>query len=140
MPIRHSPPVRQTRSQTITQAVLTSTPRAPLDATQAVSQLRAKLDRGPIFEGAAPPRKEGRAPRRLSLFSEEENSVEEEESDGTEGAPAPVGEPQGTEGPTLSQSNQPFSHQSEPCLLTIMQKMTQIMANLQAASSSEASG
>ncbi|MBW0591029.1 hypothetical protein O181_130744, partial [Austropuccinia psidii MF-1] len=65
---------------------------------------------------------------------EEENSVEEEESDGTEGVPASAGESKVTEGPTLAQSDQP-----EPSLLAIMQQMTQIMANLQAASSSEAS-
>ncbi|MBW0470089.1 hypothetical protein O181_009804 [Austropuccinia psidii MF-1] len=64
----------------------------------------------------------------------EENSVEEKESDGAEGFPAPVGSSQGTGGPTLSQSNQ-----SEPSLLAIMQQMTQIMANLQAASSSDSS-
>ncbi|MBW0581112.1 hypothetical protein O181_120827 [Austropuccinia psidii MF-1] len=157
MPIQHSPPARQTRSQARTQAVLTPTPRAPLDGTPAVSQLRAKLDRGPILEGAAPFMKEGRMPRRSSSFSgvvggfpgtsrtifrgpgedgeeEEENSVEEEESDGTEGVPAPVGASQGTEGPTLAQSDQP-----EPSLLAIMQQMTQTMAILKAASSSEAS-
>ncbi|MBW0585471.1 hypothetical protein O181_125186 [Austropuccinia psidii MF-1] len=157
MPIQHSPPARQTRSQARTQAVLTPTPRAPLDGTPAVSQLRAKLDRGPILEGAAPSRKEGRVPRRSSSFSgvvggfpgtsrtifkgpgedgeeEEENSVEEEGSDGTEGVPAPVEASQGTGGPTLAQSNQ-----SEPSLLAIMQQMTQIMANLKEASSSEAS-
>ena len=65
--------------------------------------------------------------------------MEEEDSDGTEGVPAPVEASQGTGGPTLAQSNQPVSHQSEPSLLAIMQQMTQIMANLQAASSSEAS-
>ncbi|MBW0494920.1 hypothetical protein O181_034635 [Austropuccinia psidii MF-1] len=161
MPIQHSPPARQTRSQARTQAVLTPTPRAPLDGTPAVSQLRAKLDRGPTLEGAAPSRKEGRGPRRSSSFSgvvgrfqgtsrtifratgedgeeEEENSVEEEESYGTGGVPAPVRAYQGTEGPTLAQSNKPVSHQSEPSLLAIMQQMTQIMANLQAASYSEA--
>ncbi|MBW0494668.1 hypothetical protein O181_034383 [Austropuccinia psidii MF-1] len=69
---------------------------------------------------------------------EEENSVEGEDSDGSEGSPAHVGASQRTEGPTLSQSNQPVSHQSEPSLLAIMQQMTQIMANLQAASASEA--
>ncbi|MBW0550521.1 hypothetical protein O181_090236 [Austropuccinia psidii MF-1] len=56
---------------------------------------------------------------------------EEEESYGTEGVPAPVGESQGTGRPTLAQS--------EPSLLVIMQQMTQIMANLQAALSSESS-
>ncbi|MBW0500876.1 hypothetical protein O181_040591 [Austropuccinia psidii MF-1] len=107
------------------------------------------------MEGAAPSRKEGRWPRRSSSFSgvvggfpelsrttlkgpgedgeeEEEISVEEEESDGAEGAPAPVGASQGTGGPTLAQSNQPVSHNSELSLLVIMHKMTQIMANLQA--------
>ncbi|MBW0516005.1 hypothetical protein O181_055720 [Austropuccinia psidii MF-1] len=69
MPIQHSPPAKKTRSQARPQAVLTPTPRAPLDGTPAVSQLRAKLGRGPILEGAAPSRKEGRGPRRPSSFS-----------------------------------------------------------------------
>ncbi|MBW0577225.1 hypothetical protein O181_116940, partial [Austropuccinia psidii MF-1] len=145
-----------------TQAVLTPTQRAPLDRTPAVPQLRAQLDRGPIMEGAAPSRKEAEGPTRSSSFSgvvggfpglsttsikvpgedddeEEENSVEEEESYGTEAAPAPVGAPQGVGRPTLVQSDQPVSHQSEPSSLAIMQQMAQIMANLQAASSSESS-
>ncbi|MBW0586378.1 hypothetical protein O181_126093 [Austropuccinia psidii MF-1] len=145
MPVQHSPLARQTRSQARAQAVLTPTPRAPLDGTPAVPQLRAQLDRGPRMEGAAPSRKEGRGPRRSCSFSgvvggfpglsrtiskgpgedgeeEEENSVEEEESDGTEGVPAPVEASQGTGGPTLAQSNQPVSHQSEPSLLAIMQQ------------------
>ncbi|MBW0473397.1 hypothetical protein O181_013112 [Austropuccinia psidii MF-1] len=99
MPIQHSPPARKTRSQARTKAVLTSTPRAPLDGTPTVPQLRAKLDRGPILEGAAPSRKEGRGPRRSN------GEEEEEESDGTEGFPAPVGVSQGTEGPAPAQSN-----------------------------------
>ncbi|MBW0494084.1 hypothetical protein O181_033799 [Austropuccinia psidii MF-1] len=70
---------------------------------------------------------------------EEENSVEEEESYGTEGVPAPVEASQGTGGPTLSQSNQPAFHQFEPSLLAIMQQMTQIMTNLQKSSSLEGS-
>ncbi|MBW0549885.1 hypothetical protein O181_089600 [Austropuccinia psidii MF-1] len=162
MPIQHSPPARQTRSQARTQAVLTLTSRAPLDGTPAVPQLRAQLDIGPCMEGAAPSRKEGRGPRRSSSFlgvvggfpgtsmtickgpgeygeEEEDNSMEEEESDGIEGAPAPVGVPEDTGGPTLAQSDQPVSHQSAPSLLAIMQHMTQIRANLQEASSSESS-
>ncbi|MBW0506088.1 hypothetical protein O181_045803 [Austropuccinia psidii MF-1] len=131
MPIQHSPPARQTRFQARIQAVLTPTPRAPLDGTPEVSQLRAKLDRGPILEGEAPTIFKGE--------EEEENSVIEEECDGTEDVPASVGESQGTGGPTLSQSNQPVSHQYEPSLLVIMHQMTQIMANIQAASLSEAS-
>ncbi|MBW0546718.1 hypothetical protein O181_086433 [Austropuccinia psidii MF-1] len=156
MPIKHSPCARQTRFQARTQAVLTPTPRVPLDGTPAVPQLGAQLHRGPRMEGAAPSRKEGRGPRRSNSFSGvvggfpgtsrinlkgpgEDGEEEEENSDGTEGVPAPVGESQGTGGPTLAQSDQPVSHQSEPSLLEIFQQMTQIMANLQAASSSESS-
>ncbi|MBW0506496.1 hypothetical protein O181_046211 [Austropuccinia psidii MF-1] len=114
------------------------------------------------MEGEAPSRKEGRGPRRSSLFSgvvggfpgtsrtifkgpgedseeEEENSVEEKGSGSTEGSPAPGGVPQGTGGPALAQYDQPVSHQSEASLLAIMQQMIQIMANLQEASSSESS-
>ncbi|MBW0543160.1 hypothetical protein O181_082875 [Austropuccinia psidii MF-1] len=107
MPIQHSPPARQTRSQARTQSVLTPTPRAPLMAPQ----------QGPGEDGE----------------EEEDNSVEEEKSDGCEGAPAHVGASQGTGGPTLAKSNQHVSHQSEPSLLALMQQMTQIMANLQEA-------
>ncbi|MBW0548330.1 hypothetical protein O181_088045 [Austropuccinia psidii MF-1] len=162
MPLQHSPPARQTRSQARAQAALTPTPSASLDGTPAVPQLRAKLDRGPILEEAAPSRKEGGGPRRSSSFSgvvgrfqgtsrtifigpveddeeDEENSVEEEESDSTEVLPAPVGASHGTGGPTLALSNQPVSLQYEPASLAIMQQMTQIMANLQAASYSKAS-
>ncbi|MBW0556404.1 hypothetical protein O181_096119 [Austropuccinia psidii MF-1] len=87
------------------------------------------------MKGAAPSSKEGRGPRRSNYFSGEvgifpglsrtnfkgpredgeeveENSVEEEGSDGTEGASAPVGHPQ---------------------------QITHIMANLQAISPSESS-
>ncbi|MBW0481287.1 hypothetical protein O181_021002, partial [Austropuccinia psidii MF-1] len=70
---------------------------------------------------------------------EEENSVEEEGSDVTEASPAPVGASEGTRGPTLALSDQPVSHQTESSLLAIMQQMTQIMANLQVAASSEVS-
>ncbi|MBW0495156.1 hypothetical protein O181_034871 [Austropuccinia psidii MF-1] len=92
------------------------------------------------MEGAAPSRKEGRGPRGSSLFSgvEEENYVEEADSDSTKAAPTPVNASQGTGGPTLAQSNQPIYHQYEPSLLAIMKQMTQIMANIQAASTSEA--
>ncbi|MBW0519884.1 hypothetical protein O181_059599 [Austropuccinia psidii MF-1] len=69
MPVQHSPPARQTRSQALT---------AP-----------QQTFKGPGEDGE----------------EEEENSVEEEVSDGTEGVPAPVGESQGTGGPTLAQSN-----------------------------------
>ncbi|MBW0473950.1 hypothetical protein O181_013665 [Austropuccinia psidii MF-1] len=68
MPIQHSPPARQKRSQARAQAVLTSNPRAPLDGTPAVPQLRAHLDRGANVDRAAPSRKKGRGPRRSNSF------------------------------------------------------------------------
>ncbi|MBW0510685.1 hypothetical protein O181_050400 [Austropuccinia psidii MF-1] len=69
MPIQHSPPTRQTISQARTQAVHTPTPRAPVDSTPEVPQLRANSERGPNMEGAALSRKEGRGPRISNLFS-----------------------------------------------------------------------
>ncbi|MBW0472044.1 hypothetical protein O181_011759 [Austropuccinia psidii MF-1] len=51
MPVQHSPPARQTRSQARAQPVITPTPTALLDGTPEVSQLRAHLDRGPNLEG-----------------------------------------------------------------------------------------
>ncbi|MBW0478983.1 hypothetical protein O181_018698 [Austropuccinia psidii MF-1] len=144
------------RTQARAQAVLTQTSTAPLDGTPEVPQLRAHLDRGPNLEGAVPYRKEGSGPRRSNSFSavvgtfegisrttikspgeddaeEEENSVEEEGSDGTETSPTPVGASQGTGGSTLAHSNKPLSYQSEPSFLAIMKQMTQNMANIQAA-------
>ncbi|MBW0509391.1 hypothetical protein O181_049106 [Austropuccinia psidii MF-1] len=138
MPIQHSPPERQTRSQVRAEAALTPTPRAPLDGTSAVPQLRAQFGRRSIIQ-------EGRKrAKKIKFFfrngeEEEENSMEEEEPDGTEDVPAPVGASQATGVPTLAQSNQPVSHQYEPSLLAIMQKIPQIMANIEAAPSSEAS-
>ncbi|MBW0467508.1 hypothetical protein O181_007223 [Austropuccinia psidii MF-1] len=120
MPVQHSPPSRQTRYQARDQAVPTETPRVPLDGTPAEFQR-------PVAKGPGE-----------DVEEEKENSVEEEESEGTEGVTALVGESQGTGGPTIAQFNQHVSHQYEPSLLAIMQQMTQIMANLQEASSSEA--
>ncbi|MBW0525116.1 hypothetical protein O181_064831 [Austropuccinia psidii MF-1] len=141
MPVQHSLPARKKRSQARAQAALNQAPRGPLDGTPEVPQLRAHLDKRPNLEGAATSRKEGRGPRRSSSSSgvEEESFVEKEEYDGTEGGFAPVGVAQGTGGPTLAQSNQHVSHQCELSLLSIMQQMNQIMANIQEASSSEAS-
>ncbi|MBW0492393.1 hypothetical protein O181_032108 [Austropuccinia psidii MF-1] len=144
MPFQHSPAERQTRSQSRAQAVLTPTPRGPLIGTPVVPQLRAHSQRGPVMTGTSG-RKEGRGPRRSSSFSgvvgtfpgisrttlngpgeddaeEDKNSVEEEESYITEASPTPVGAYQGSGGKTLSQSNQ-----SEPSLLNIMQRISQII-------------
>ncbi|MBW0469757.1 hypothetical protein O181_009472 [Austropuccinia psidii MF-1] len=138
IPIQHSPPEIQTRSQATAQAVLTPTARAPLEGTQEVPHLRALYGRRSTIQ-------EGRLSRTTFKVpgedgeEEEDNSVEEEESDSIEGVPAPVGASQGTGRPTIDQSNQPVSHQSEPSLFAIMQQMTQNMASLQAATSSDSS-
>ncbi|MBW0484013.1 hypothetical protein O181_023728 [Austropuccinia psidii MF-1] len=92
MPVQHSPPERQTRSQARAQAVLTPTPRAPLDGIPEVPQLREQT----TFKG---PGEDGE--------EDDWSSVEEEGYDGTEGVPAPVGASQGTGGPNLAQYNQP---------------------------------
>ncbi|MBW0481823.1 hypothetical protein O181_021538 [Austropuccinia psidii MF-1] len=63
---------------------------------------------------------------------EEESSVEEEGSDGTEAAPAPVGESEGTRGPTLAQYDQLGSHQTEPFLLGAMTSMLWTIGTLKA--------
>ncbi|MBW0513891.1 hypothetical protein O181_053606 [Austropuccinia psidii MF-1] len=112
-----------------------SSPCDTLDGISQFPQLRAHLERGLNLEGAAPSIQEGRGSRRLSSFSgvvggfpglssttfkgpgayggeEQENSVEEEYSNGTEGVPAPVGASQGTGGTNIAQSNQPVCHQS----------------------------
>ncbi|MBW0492623.1 hypothetical protein O181_032338 [Austropuccinia psidii MF-1] len=124
MPIQHSPPARQTISQDRTQAVITPTSRASLEGSPEVPQLRAPLYRrsSTIQEG----RKRAKKIKLILRSSwrilrnfkgpdedgeeEDENYVEEEVSDGPEGAPDPVAVPQGTGGPTLAQSYQPVSH------------------------------
>ncbi|MBW0503644.1 hypothetical protein O181_043359 [Austropuccinia psidii MF-1] len=103
---------------------------------------------------AAPSRKAGRGPRRSNSisgvvgrfqglprtnFKGPSEDGEEEGSEGTEGVPAPVGASQGTGGPSLAQSDPPVSHESKPSLLAIMQQMTQTMANIQEALSSDSS-
>ncbi|MBW0584053.1 hypothetical protein O181_123768 [Austropuccinia psidii MF-1] len=64
---------------------------------------------------------------------EEDNSVEEEQSDGNRAVTALVGASEMTGGPTLAQYNQLFSHKSYPSLLAIIKPITKIMAKLQAA-------
>ncbi|MBW0590422.1 hypothetical protein O181_130137 [Austropuccinia psidii MF-1] len=68
MPVQHSPPAKNTRSQR-NPAVLTPTARVPLDSTPSVHQLSANLDRGPPMEGAAPSRRGGMKSRRSRSFS-----------------------------------------------------------------------
>ncbi|MBW0585569.1 hypothetical protein O181_125284 [Austropuccinia psidii MF-1] len=85
--------------------------------------------------------KEGRGPRRSSSFSGVVGQFPGASrtifrGPGEDGEEA---EENSMEGTTLAQSNQPVSHQSEPSFLAIMQQMTHIMANIQAASSSEES-
>ncbi|MBW0495148.1 hypothetical protein O181_034863 [Austropuccinia psidii MF-1] len=155
MPVQHSPPAKNTRSQRH-QAVLTPTARAPLDCTPSVHQLSANLDRGPPMEGAAPSRRGGVKSRRSRSFSgllggylgvsqgprsrlgeaedeEGEESVEEEESEETEVAAALAGAPEAPEAPeapNLALSNQPSVSQAKPNFLKMMEQMTQLMVQL----------
>ncbi|MBW0575977.1 hypothetical protein O181_115692 [Austropuccinia psidii MF-1] len=94
--------MRNTTSQARPQAVLTATPRAPLDGTKAGPQLRNHLYRGVVgtFPGIS-------NTTRTALAS------------------------QGTGGPNITQSTQPVSHQSELSSLAIMKQMNQIMVKLQ---------
>ncbi|MBW0578344.1 hypothetical protein O181_118059 [Austropuccinia psidii MF-1] len=124
MPIQHLPLARQTRSQARSQAVLTPTPRAPLDSIPAVPQLRAQLDRGPTMEGGAPSRKEGIGTRRSSSFS------------GLSITSLKVpGEDNDDQGRILWKRKRLKVLRLLLLLWGNIKKMTQIMANLQAASS-----
>ncbi|MBW0510362.1 hypothetical protein O181_050077 [Austropuccinia psidii MF-1] len=108
MPIQHSPPGRQTISQARTHAALTQTPNFPLDGNPEVPQLS---NEGLIRQRSNHGRRRIIQTTLKGSDQEEDNYVEEDESDGNETSPAPVGESQGTGAPTLSQSNQPVSHQ-----------------------------
>ncbi|MBW0582775.1 hypothetical protein O181_122490 [Austropuccinia psidii MF-1] len=68
MPVQHSPPAKNKRSQ-IHQVVLTPTGRAPLDCTPSVHQLSANLDRGPPMKGTASSRRGGVKSIRSRSFS-----------------------------------------------------------------------
>ncbi|MBW0576556.1 hypothetical protein O181_116271 [Austropuccinia psidii MF-1] len=68
MPVQHSPPAKNTRSQR-NPAVLTPTARFPLDHTPPVHKLSANLDGGPPMEGAAPSRRGGMKSRISRSFS-----------------------------------------------------------------------
>ncbi|MBW0513652.1 hypothetical protein O181_053367 [Austropuccinia psidii MF-1] len=152
MPVQHSPPAKNTRSQQ-NPAVLTPTARVPLDHTPSVHQLSANLDRGPPMEGAAPSRRGGMKSRISTSFSgllggypgmsegararlgevedeEGEESVEEEDSGETEVADALAKAPEVHQGSNLALSNQPLVSQTEPSLLKMMEQMTQFMGQL----------
>ncbi|MBW0581216.1 hypothetical protein O181_120931 [Austropuccinia psidii MF-1] len=156
MPVQHSPPAKNTRSQRH-QAVLTPTERAPLDRTPTVHQLSANLDRGPPMEGAETSRRGGVKSRRSRSFSGllggypsipqgprsslgEAEDEEGEESEETEVAAALKGAPEASEAPNLALSNQSLVSQAEPNFLKMMEEMTQFMGQLtQAVSPRETS-
>ncbi|MBW0582650.1 hypothetical protein O181_122365 [Austropuccinia psidii MF-1] len=152
MPVQHSPPAKNTRSQRH-QAVLTPTARAPLDCTPSVHQMCSNLDRGTTMEGVAHFRRGGvksrrsrsssgllcgypsipRGPRSRSGEAEDEEgeeSVEEEESEETDVGDALAGTPEASEAPNLAHANQPLVSQAEPNFLKMMEKITQFMGQL----------
>ncbi|MBW0562453.1 hypothetical protein O181_102168 [Austropuccinia psidii MF-1] len=132
MPVKHSPPAKNTRSQR-NPAVLTPTARVPLDRTPSVHQLNANLDRGPPMERAAPSITGGMKSRRSRSFSvllEGEEYVEEEDSGETEVEDALANALELPEGANLALSSQPLVSQTEPSLLKMMEQMTQFMGQL----------
>ncbi|MBW0502203.1 hypothetical protein O181_041918 [Austropuccinia psidii MF-1] len=78
MPVQHSPPAKNTRSQR-NPAVLTPTARVPLDHTPSVHQLSANLGRGPPMEDAALSRSGRKGPGEVG-GEEGDKFVEEEDS------------------------------------------------------------
>ncbi|MBW0573603.1 hypothetical protein O181_113318 [Austropuccinia psidii MF-1] len=149
MPVQHSPPSKNTRTQR-NPAVIIPTERVPLDHTPSVHQMRANLDRGPPMEGAAPSRRGEMKSRRSRSFSgllggypgmseggtarlgqaedEEGGLVEEEDSGETEVADAFTNAPEVPQG-----SNQPLFSQSDPSLLKVMEQMATIMGQISQA-------
>ncbi|MBW0473096.1 hypothetical protein O181_012811 [Austropuccinia psidii MF-1] len=103
MPIQHPPHARQTRSQDRAQAVLAPTPRAPLDSTPAVPQLRAQFGRSRTIQ-------EGRKrAKRIKFLFRSSWKFSRTFKDHFQRSC--------TGGPTLAQSNHP-----EPSLLAMMQQ------------------
>ncbi|MBW0549234.1 hypothetical protein O181_088949 [Austropuccinia psidii MF-1] len=141
MPVQHSPPEDNTRSQRH-QAALTPTARAPLDHTPLVYQLSVNLDSGSPMEGAALSRKVGVKSRRsssLSVFLGGYTSIsqgprsrlgESEEEEGEESEEAEVkaafsGTSEASEAQNLAHSDQNLVSQAEPNFLKIMEQLTQ---------------
>ncbi|MBW0556082.1 hypothetical protein O181_095797 [Austropuccinia psidii MF-1] len=146
MPVQHSPPAKNTRSQR-NPAVLTPTARVPLDCTPSANQLSANLDRGLPMEGEAPFRRGGMKSRRSRSFSglldgypgmsegarerlREAEDEEGEESEETEVETALEGVPEASEAENLALSNQPLVSPAEKKFLKMMEQMTQFMGQL----------
>ncbi|MBW0561253.1 hypothetical protein O181_100968, partial [Austropuccinia psidii MF-1] len=130
IPVQHSPPTKNTRSQT-NQAVLTPIARSPLGLKPSVNQLSANLDRGPPMERAEPSRRGGTR-RRLGEDEDKEGeeSVEEEGSEETEVVTALAGVPETPKTPNTSLSNETLVFQAELNFPKMMEKMTQLMGQL----------
>ncbi|MBW0486982.1 hypothetical protein O181_026697 [Austropuccinia psidii MF-1] len=124
MPVQHSPPVKNTRSQR-NQDVLTGTERSSLYHTPSVCQLSENFNRGPPTKGESSSRRG--APRsRLGKAEDEEG----EESLEAEVATALAGAPEASEVPNLALYNQPLVSQAEPNFLMMMEQITQFMEHL----------
>ncbi|MBW0506416.1 hypothetical protein O181_046131 [Austropuccinia psidii MF-1] len=124
MPVWHSPPAKNKRSQRH-QAVLTPTGRAPLDRTLSVHQWSSNLDRGPPREQAEPSRRGGLRSR-LGEAEDEEG----EESEETKVAAVLEGASEDSEATNLAHSNQHLVSQAEPNFLKMMEQITQFMGQL----------
>ncbi|MBW0483529.1 hypothetical protein O181_023244 [Austropuccinia psidii MF-1] len=114
MPVQHSPPANNTRSQR-NPAVLTPTARVPLDHTPSVHQLSARARLGEVED------------------EEGEESVEEEGSGETEIADALANTPEVPQGSNLAPTNQSLVSQCDASLLKIMEQMATIIEQLSQA-------
>ncbi|MBW0530409.1 hypothetical protein O181_070124 [Austropuccinia psidii MF-1] len=155
MPVQHSPPAKNTRSQR-NPDVLTPTARVPLDCTASVHQLSANWDRDPPMEGAALSRRGGMKSRRSRSFSsllggypgmsegararlgeaedeEGEEFLEEEDSEEIQVETALAGVFEASEAANLAHSNQPLASQAEQKFLKMMEQMTHFMGQLSQA-------
>ncbi|MBW0466213.1 hypothetical protein O181_005928 [Austropuccinia psidii MF-1] len=146
MPVQHSPPANNTRSQRI-QAVLTATERALLDFTPSIHQLGANLESRSPMEGAVPSRTGVMKSKRSRSFSgllilylgifygprsrlKEAEDEEEEETEEAEVEAALEGATKAPEDSNLAISHHPLVSQAKPNFLKMIEHMTQSMQQL----------
>ncbi|MBW0518906.1 hypothetical protein O181_058621 [Austropuccinia psidii MF-1] len=115
MPVQHSPPAKNTRSQR-NPGVLTPTERVPLDRTPSVHQLSVNLDR--TTNG------------RSSTLQKRGNELKKIKSEETEVETALEGAPEASEAANVAHSNQPLVSQAEQNFLKMMEQMAQFMGQL----------
>ncbi|MBW0492062.1 hypothetical protein O181_031777 [Austropuccinia psidii MF-1] len=129
MPVQHSPPAKNTRSQR-NPAVLTPTARVRLDHTIS-SSTGCKFGQRATNGRRSTLQKRGNEIKKIKIILwPGEEYVEEEDSGETEVADDLENAPEVPQGPNLSPTNQPLVSQSDPSLLKIIEQMATIMGHL----------